>query len=347
MSVTLDPSDQKPGDILVNNVRFNSHLDMMVRSQNFETKVYGRDLSGVAWYDDDSDGLIDTAEPFVKDIPVKLYRTSLDDENYKNELVKESLTGEKFVDDSGNSLIKTDANGKYLFSNLAEGEYIAEFVVGDQVVQKKFSVTEPLVGDDPTLNSKADQDTFKTDEYTQPKLSDLATDKNLTNATHHVTDVNIGLIRLSSIRLFKYEAGSAVDADSDGSLSDTEKSTGTPLASATFDLYKGNDQTEKIGTATTDANGYLNFTGLALGDYNLVETKAPKGYELIKTPIKVTLAEANQTVMVYQDNEKTTELPHAGGNGPMVWLLGIASALGLAGLGALYHYYRQPRKKGA
>lgn len=347
LSVTLDPSDQKPGDILVNNVRFNSHLDMMVRSQNFETKVYGRDLSGVAWYDDDSDGLIDTAEPFVKDIPVKLYRTSLDDENYKNELVKESLTGEKFVDDSGNSLIKTDANGKNLFSNLAEGEYIAEFVVGDQVVQKKFSVTEPLVGDDPTLNSKADQDTFKTDEYTQPKLSDLATDKNLTNATHHVTDVNIGLIRLSSIRLFKYEAGSAVDADSDGSLSDTEKSTGTPLASATFDLYKGNDQTEKIGTATTDANGYLNFTGLALGDYNLVETKAPKGYELIKTPIKVTLAEANQTVMVYQDNEKTTELPHAGGNGPMVWLLGIASALGLAGLGALYHYYRQPRKKGA
>lgn len=155
------------------------------------------------------------------------------------------------------------------------------------------------------------------------------------------------MIRLSSIRLFKFEAGSAVDADSDGSLSDTEKSTGTPLASATFDLYKGNDQTEKIGTATTDANGYLNFTGLALGDYNLVETKAPKGYELIKTPIKVTLAEANQTVMVYQDNEKTTELPHAGGNGPMVWLLGIASALGLAGLGALYHYYRQPRKKGA
>lgn len=352
-TVVLRPNNkQKASDIFVNSANMNSNLDKMVTSEYVKTKVYGRDLAGVAWYDDNSDGLIGklangNAEAFAPSIPVKLYRTSLDDENYKNELVKESLTGEKFVDDSGNSLIKTDANGKYLFSNLAEGEYIAEFVVGDQVVQKKFSVTKPLVGDDPTLNSKADQDTFKTDKYTQPKLSDLAADQNLTNATHHVTDVNIGLVRTSTVRLFKYEAGSATDANSNGSLSDTEKSTGTPLAGATFDLYKGNDQTEKIGTATTDANGYLNFTGLALGDYNLVEIKAPEGYELMKTPIKVSITEGNQTVMVYQDNEKTTELPHAGGNGPMVWLLGIASALGLAGLGALYHYYRHPGKKGA
>ena len=31
---------------------------MVVRSQNFETTVYGRDLSGFAWYDDNLDGLI-------------------------------------------------------------------------------------------------------------------------------------------------------------------------------------------------------------------------------------------------------------------------------------------------
>lgn len=352
LTVTIDPSGQEPGDVLVNNIRFNSYLDMDVRSQNFETTVYGRDLTGVAWYDDNLDGLIGnlangTKELAAQDIPVKLYRTSFVEETYQNELVKESLSGEKFVDDSGNSLIKTDAAGKYIFQNLPEGEYIAEFVVGDQVVQKKFAVTTPLVGDDPTLNSKADQDTFKTAAYDLPELTDLAADENMKEHVHHVTDVNIGLIRLSTIRLFKYETGTAVDANGDGKLSDVEKASGKALADATFDLYKGNDQTEKVGSATTDASGYLNFTGIQPGEYNLVETKAPAGYELIKKPIKVTIGEGNQTIMVYQENDKTTELPQAGVNGPMVWLVGIACAFGLAGIWALYYYYDQLRKKGA
>lgn len=352
LTVTIDPTGQEPGDVLVNNIRFNSYLDMDVRSQNFETTVYGRDLTGVAWYDDNLDGLIGnlangTKELAAQDIPVKLYRTSFVEETYQNELVKESLSGEKFVDDSGNSLIKTDAAGKYIFQNLPEGEYIAEFVVGDQVVQKKFAVTTPLVGDDPTLNSKADQDTFKTAAYDLPELTDLAADENLKDQVHHVTDVNIGLIRLSTIRLFKYETGTAVDANGDGKLSDVEKASGKALADATFDLYKGNDQTEKVGSATTDASGYLNFTGIQPGEYNLVETKAPAGYELIKKPIKVTIGEGNQTIMVYQENDKTTELPQAGVNGPMVWLVGIACAFGLAGIWALYYYYDQLRKKGA
>lgn len=352
LTITIDPSGQKPEDVLVNNIRFNSHLDMVVRSQNFETTVYGRDLSGFAWYDDNLDGLIGNlangnAEQAAKDIPVKLYRTSYVDETYKNELVKESLTGEKFVDDAGNSLIKTNAEGKYLFANVPEGEYIAEFVVGDQVVQKKFSVTKPLVGDDPKLNSKADPDTFKTAAYTMPELTDLAADENLKDNLHHITDVNIGLIRASTIRLFKYETGTAVDVNGDGQLSDVEKTSGKPLAGATFDLYKGNDQTEKVATATTDANGYLNITGVAPGTYNLVETKAPVGYELIKEPLKVTITEGNQTILIYQEDDPATELPQAGANGPMVWLLGIASAFGLAGIWALFYYYRQLGKKGA
>lgn len=352
LTITIDPSGQKPEDVLVNNIRFNSHLDMVVRSQNFETTVYGRDLSGLAWYDDNLDGLIGNlangnAEQPAKDIPVKLYRTSYVDDTYQNELVKESLTGEKFVDDAGNSLIKTNAEGKYLFANVPEGEYIAEFVVGDQVVQKKFSVTKPLVGDDPTRNSKADPDTFKTAAYTMPELTDLAADENLKDNLHHITDVNIGLIRASTIRLFKYETGTAVDANGDGQLSDVEKTSGKPLAGATFDLYKGNDQTEKVATATTDTNGYLNITGVAPGAYNLVETKAPVGYELIKEPLKVTITEGNQTILVYQEDDPATELPQAGANGPMVWLLGIASAFGLAGIWALFYYYRQLGKKGA
>ena len=180
-----------------------------------------------------------------------------------------------------------------------------------------------------------------------PELTDLAADENLKDNLHHITDVNIGLIRASTIRLFKYETGTAVDANGDGQLSDVEKTSGKPLAGATFDLYKGNDQTEKVATATTDTNGYLNITGVAPGAYNLVETKAPVGYELIKEPLKVTITEGNQTILVYQEDDPATELPQAGANGPMVWLLGIASAFGLAGIWALFYYYRQLGKKGA
>ncbi len=74
----------------------------------------------------------------------------------------------------------------------------------------------------------------------------------------------------------------------------------------------------------------------------LIYTKA-----MIKKPIKVTIGEGNQTIMVYQENDKTTELPQAGVNGPMVWLVGIACAFGFAGIWALYYYYDQLRKKGA
>lgn len=352
LTVTVDPTNQQPGDVLVNNVYFNSHLDMVVRSQNIETKVYGRDLSGIAWYDDNTDGLIGdlsngSAELPAKEIPVKLYRTSFVDETYQNEVVKESLLGEPFIDESGNSLIKTDETGKYIFKNLPEGKYIAEFVVGDQVVQKKFYVTTPLVGDDPSLNSKADQETFKTPEYILPELKDLAADKDLIENTCHVTDVNIGLIRPSTIRLFKYETGTAVDANDDGTLSDVEKASGKALANATFELYRGNDQTHSVGTATTDESGYLNFIGIEPGEYNLIETQAPVGYEVIKEPIKVTITEGNQTIMVYQEDDKATELPHAGGNSSIIWLLGVASACCLIGIWAFYSYYHRLGKKGA
>ncbi|WP_430621549.1 SpaA isopeptide-forming pilin-related protein [Enterococcus sp. DIV0800] len=348
LTVTIKPNGQKAGDLYVNNAGMNSKLDLPVNSQNVKTLVYGRNLSGVAWYDDLPDGLIGKApngspEDFVKDIPVKLYRTSLVDSSYKDELVKESLTGQKFIDESGNSLIKTDNNGKYLFENLPEGEYVVEFMIEDMVVQKKFKVTEKLVGDDPKINSKADTTTYKTDPYTQPKLEDVAKSDEF---IHSVPDLNIGLIReTASIRLFKYAAGTAVDLNKDGELTDNEKATGTPLKGAVFDLYEG-DREKKIGSATTDDMGIIRFDDLAPGEYTLVETKAPDGYELLQKPIKVTITENNQTVQLYQDNDAQTLLPEAGGNNPLLIGLILSSIVLVGGLAGVMYYYRNPKQRG-
>ena len=349
ISLTLRPSGQKAGDKYINAPSLNSHLNKFVQGVPSGVRVYGRDLSGVAWYDDKLDGLIGTKpsgapEEWAKDIPVKLYRSSLEVPTYKNNLVKESLTGEKFIDASGNSLKKTDTNGKYLFENLPEGDYIVEFIIGNKVIQREVRVTKKLVGSDPKLNSKADQDSYKTEAFNQPILSEVA-GSGATDAKHHVTDVNLGLIRPSTIRLFKYATGTAIDANKDGHLSDVEKATGTPLKGAEFEVYEGNASTPFV-TDTTDGSGNLSFVKLFPGEHTLIETKAPDGYELIKSPIKVTITEGNQTIQLYEEDDKKTELPFTGGTGPMFIIVMIVSVMGILGMGGLYWYYRQPSRKG-
>lgn len=108
---------------------------------------------------------------------------------FEYDQTRKPLTGEKFVDSSGDSLIKTDSNGKYKFENLPEGEYLAEFMIGDLVVQKIVIVTKDHIGSDPKLNSKADQTTYKTPEYNHPELKDLPTLLTGTDKVRHVTDV--------------------------------------------------------------------------------------------------------------------------------------------------------------
>ncbi|MBO1306125.1 hypothetical protein JZO70_08125 [Enterococcus sp. 669A] len=348
--ITISPTGQKAGDVYRNRASFNSTLYLPVNSNIVETKVYGRDLTGYVWYDDDYDGLIGnkkdgTPEDPASNIEVKLYRTSKEKPSYKDQVVKESLTGEKFIDGSGNSLVKTGPDGKYKFENLPEGEYSVEFSLYDLVIIRKVMiVTKQLVGSDATKNSKADPDLFITPWYDQPKLTDLPAACKPGQSVSHVTDVNAGLVRVSKIRLFKYVEGSAVDQNNDGQLSEQEiENTATPLRNAEFDIYKGNstDPADKIGSAKTDGTGWLEFTqGFAPGDYTIVETKAPPGYELIKEPIKVTVPQYNYILKVYVSDTGETLLPFTGSNEPMQIVLIVSGSLMLLGMiGVIHHFH--------
>ncbi|XZH06877.1 isopeptide-forming domain-containing fimbrial protein [Clostridium perfringens] len=53
-----------------------------------------------------------------------------------------------------------------------------------------------------------------------------------------------------------------------------------PLPGAEFKLTPKNGTPGEVLAATSDENGRLKFTGLATGEYELVETKAPEGYAL-------------------------------------------------------------------
>lgn len=84
---------------------------------------------------------------------------------------------------------------------------------------------------------------------------------------------------------------------------------------------------------TTDAHGAASFDGLANGDYRLVETKAPAGYNQMTTGQKVevkggtTVADLSVTAKV--ENQAGTLLPSTGGVGTTVfYVLGAVLVLG-------------------
>ena len=66
------------------------------------------------------------------------------------------------------------------------------------------------------------------------------------------------------------------------------------LAGATFTIYSDRamtqDQDHIIGTATSDANGHIEFRGLGAGTYYLKETAAPSGYTLNENNYKIVIS---------------------------------------------------------
>lgn len=354
VKITISPTGQKADDLYKNRASMNNKLDLPIKSNEVKTDVYSRELTGYVWYDDNYDGLIDSSEDPVGDIPVKLYRKKADG-SYK--LVEHDLNGNPFVNSSGDSIITTKSSGlekgKYKFEDLPAGEYIAEFMVGDIVVTKKIAiVTKKLVGSDPTKNSKADPSSFKTDDYTQPELKDLPTLLSSSSSNvYGVRDVNAGLTRLSKIRLFKYEEGTVIDANNDGTLSaaEIEAVTTHALAGAEFQLYKGNStaDADKIGTPVkTGADGWLEFGGLPPGDYTIVETKAPDGFELLKEPIKVTVPTYNYIAIVHVPDKGQTKLPFTGGTKALRIILIAAAALFVTGMAGVFLHFRPIKVKG-
>ncbi|CAM3316995.1 SpaA isopeptide-forming pilin-related protein [Vagococcus fessus] len=81
------------------------------------------------------------------------------------------------------------------------------------------------------------------------------------------------------------------------------------LVGAEFDVF--NTEGEVVGSLITNENGEAILENLPLGDYTIIETKAPAGYELDPTPITVTVLENKEsnTVSVTVVN---TEIPKKG-----------------------------------
>ena len=115
----------------------------------------------------------------------------------------------------------------------------------------------------------------------------------------------------------------------------------------TYRLALPTETDTAVDTITTGETGELVINGLADGTYYLTETKAPRGYNLLREPVKVTIGHkdangkltetsfvADQTQtdtsgVVKVENNAGAELPSTGGIGTTVfYVLGSAMALG-------------------
>ena len=86
-------------------------------------------------------------------------------------------------------------------------------------------------------------------------------------------------------------------------LAKKDRQTGQLLAGAVFELQdeKGHVLKEQL---ITDQSGILLIKGLKTGDYQLVETKAPTGYQLDQTPVKFTIDRTHSSLSLVKENQK-------------------------------------------
>lgn len=114
----------------------------------------------------------------------------------------------------------------------------------------------------------------------------------------------------------------------------------TKLPGAEFALYKadaaGNQTNAQVGTTyTSDSNGGIAIENLPIGEYVLVETKAPAGYLCSTIPWKITVANDRNITVTYNGdpvvlsnniyqltNAKVYSLPESGGNGIYWYMIG-------------------------
>ncbi|MDT2691519.1 SpaA isopeptide-forming pilin-related protein [Enterococcus gallinarum] len=107
---------------------------------------------------------------------------------------------------------------------------------------------------------------------------------------------NVEITTVSQAVTNQEQKGSVVLTKQDSTTGSTPQGD-TTFAGAEFDLFRKSDN-KKLGHYTTNDKGQLTVNNLLIDAYYFVETKAPVGYVLDKTPVEFSIAYAGQTANV-------------------------------------------------
>ena len=149
------------------------------------------------------------------------------------------------------------------------------------------------------------------------------------------SDEKVTTTKTFGIPVFKYTGDSTALAGAEFILTTVKNDKSTALK-----FIQKNDKYRFDTTGATKlvslANGHIDIEGIKAGTYYLQETKAPKGYNLLKEPKTVEIAEDGSIKVdnisverVDVKNNSGTVLPSTGGAGTtMIYLIGGALVLG-------------------
>ena len=282
--ITLTPKDtvtkQQPGDIYGNNfVQYADNQASNVTSNVVKAQVVKRDLSGVAWLDDNANGIREDGEKLLKGVTVTLYRT---------EESKYVPAGSSAVLGTGNNRIvypsldvfvkpvrstTTDENGYYHFDNLEDGPYLVEFGNID-----KYYLTATDAGSDDTIDSDAILENTHCMLIPDISLPEIA---NMTEWSFSSPHHDIGLTRKTKVEISKI-----------GTV------TKELLGGAELEIYnaadiedgKPKDGASPVAKWTTEQGKKKTIENILLAgkQYVLIEVKAPVDYA-IADPITFTV----------------------------------------------------------
>lgn len=210
------------------------------------------------------------------------------------------------------------------------------FTVTVPVLDNKYTIgAEIKVTYSATVNEKAIA-------VVSENKAELTYSNNPTNSTETTKKPpEIVEVYSSKIVIDKYEAGKE-DTKLPNAQFVLYKEVISETGSSTL-YYKWNETDKKVEwvtdmtaatVKTTDDSGAASFDGLDNGDYYLVETKAPDGYNQLTEPHKVTVAGSSTdttklTAIAKVANSTGAELPSTGGMGTTIfYVLGAVLVVG-------------------
>ncbi|MFZ4057254.1 MAG: SdrD B-like domain-containing protein [Ferruginibacter sp.] len=205
-------------------------------------------LGNKVWRDDDKDGVQDASEPGVAGVTVEL------------------------LDGSGNPVLSggvavkatTDANGNYLFANLAPGTYQVRF----SNIPTGFAFTSPDLGGNDATDSDVNTVTGKTPTVTLV-------------AGQNYVDFDAGIVQGTPAGLGSLGNKVFYDLNNDGLQGAGELGVANvtaTLRSVGADGIAGNGDDVTVATTITNALGEYMFGGLAAGSYYVQFSTLPSGF---------------------------------------------------------------------
>ena len=276
VDIYMKTNENKGLDKYVNSATAQVYKDTEeIKTGNVATQVVERSIEGIAWEDENKNGLKDENEKVISDIEITLT----------------DALGQQVIDVNGQVVtsVKTDSNGYYRFGSLPKGEYYAQVLPNE-----KYELTEKQVGSNSEINSKFDEEKRETDKITGlnsiylPELT--------------VSNVNVGLIKIvGTIEVTK------VDKSDNNKVIE-----GATFKVEKLDESGNVDNTYEAIELITGKDGKVLFENLEVGKYRVTESKAPEGYQLSKTSIEVEITGNNRSIKLIAENEMKIELPEAG-----------------------------------